>query len=283
MKDNTMKKILKTSGSEIYYEVTGKGPALIFSHGLGGNYLSWWQQIPYFSQHFTCITYSHRGFWPNAVPAEIPHLSVFEDDLSALIDHLGLESVTLIAQSFGGWICMEYARRFPSRVHALIFASTAGTLNYSAIQHAEIERLNEWKERSDLEKKRIQKIGVAPGAGSRMAEEQPSLHYLYRHFNEMTPSPYRDSLRTIIHNSRILAPEKFAEMNLPMLFLAGNEDLLFPPGAAVAAASIHPGIEYELLPQTGHSAYFERAQLFNRSVEKYLASLHADVVPVINR
>ncbi len=53
---------LKRSDAEIYYEVTGSGPALVFAHGGGGHYLSWWQQIPYFSQRFTCVTFSHRYF-----------------------------------------------------------------------------------------------------------------------------------------------------------------------------------------------------------------------------
>src|SRR5216683_3991397 len=51
-------------GAEIYYERTGAGPAIVFAHGLGGNHLSWWQQVPYFSQRYTCshfvIADSHR-------------------------------------------------------------------------------------------------------------------------------------------------------------------------------------------------------------------------------
>ena len=53
---------VKRPDADIYYEVTGSGPALVFAHGGGGNYLSWWQQIPYFSSRFTCVTFSHRTF-----------------------------------------------------------------------------------------------------------------------------------------------------------------------------------------------------------------------------
>ena len=40
---------LKRPFGTLYYEVTGSGPALLFAHGLGGNHLSWWQQVAHFA------------------------------------------------------------------------------------------------------------------------------------------------------------------------------------------------------------------------------------------
>src|SRR5689334_18741593 len=56
----------------IYYEVTGSGPMLLFAHGLGGNHLSWWQQVPYFRDRYTCVTFAHRGFAPSSAPPAGP-------------------------------------------------------------------------------------------------------------------------------------------------------------------------------------------------------------------
>ena len=50
------------NGIEIDYQEHGEGEAIVFCHGAGGNLLSWWQQIPYFSKSYRCITFSHRGF-----------------------------------------------------------------------------------------------------------------------------------------------------------------------------------------------------------------------------
>ena len=47
---------------ELYHEEHGEGPAVVFAHGAGGTHMSWWNQIPTFSQHYRCITYSQRGF-----------------------------------------------------------------------------------------------------------------------------------------------------------------------------------------------------------------------------
>ena len=47
---------------KLYYEVHGEGPAVVFAHGGGGNHLSWWQQVPAFSEHYKCITQIERFF-----------------------------------------------------------------------------------------------------------------------------------------------------------------------------------------------------------------------------
>ncbi len=50
------------NGINLYYELHGSGPAVVFAHGAGGNHLSWWQQIPVFSPRFRCIPFDHRAF-----------------------------------------------------------------------------------------------------------------------------------------------------------------------------------------------------------------------------
>jgi 3-oxoadipate enol-lactonase len=77
--------------AELYYEETGKGPPLVFAHGLGGNHLSWWQQVPHFAGGNRCVTFAHRGFFPSRSTLPAGDLSShFVDDLEALLDALRL-------------------------------------------------------------------------------------------------------------------------------------------------------------------------------------------------
>ena len=94
----------------------------LFAHGLGGNHLSWWQQVPHFRNRYTCVTFGHRGFWPSEDAPDGPGPLAFVDDLAALIDHLDLPDVRLVAQSMGGWSSLGYALRAPARVRALVMA-----------------------------------------------------------------------------------------------------------------------------------------------------------------
>src|SRR5579859_3387296 len=78
---------VQNAGAEIYYECTGSGPAVVFAHGLGGNHLSWWQQVPHFSRRYTCVTFAHRGFSPSRLTSGTVDPAVFEEDLLALVVH----------------------------------------------------------------------------------------------------------------------------------------------------------------------------------------------------
>ena len=60
---------LRVDGADIHYEVCGRGPAVVFAHGLGGSHISWWQQMAHFSAHHACLTFAHRGFAPSSVDA----------------------------------------------------------------------------------------------------------------------------------------------------------------------------------------------------------------------
>ena len=54
--------IRTVDGVDLYYEIYGQGPALVFAHGAGGNSASWYQQVPFFSQDYTTLVFDHRGF-----------------------------------------------------------------------------------------------------------------------------------------------------------------------------------------------------------------------------
>ena len=54
--------ITVADGERVWYETAGEGPDLILTHGLGGNAAVWYQQVPYFAQHYRVISWDQRGF-----------------------------------------------------------------------------------------------------------------------------------------------------------------------------------------------------------------------------
>src|SRR6476646_5623157 len=63
---STKRGFVERPGCRIYYEATGSGPAIIFAHGVGSNHMTWWQQVAHFSDRYTCIAFSHRGYPPGS-------------------------------------------------------------------------------------------------------------------------------------------------------------------------------------------------------------------------
>ena len=113
------------NGIELYYESHGEGPAILFAHGAGGNHLSWWQQVPYFSGQYRCITFDHRAFGMSGDTTGAGRSS-FAQDAIALLDHLGLERVFVVAHSMGGRTAAGLVRNAGNRLRALVLSGTLG-------------------------------------------------------------------------------------------------------------------------------------------------------------
>src|SRR5690349_4985227 len=177
---------VQSAGAEIYYERTGDGPAIVFAHGMCGNHLSWWQQVPHFSRRYSCVTFAHRGFSPSRVTPGTVDPALFEGDLLALVDHLKLEEVRLVAQSMGGWTCLNFALGHPKRVLALVLAATGGTVDVSTLDAADRKGVESWVAAHKGVSAELGKRNIHPAAGERMAREQPALEFLYREIDRLS-------------------------------------------------------------------------------------------------
>src|SRR5260370_20047570 len=140
---------LRRPDAAIYFEAVGSGPFLVFAHGLGGNHMSWWQQVPHFSARYTCVTFSHRGFAPSSAPPGGPDPAAYLGDLAALIDHVGAPDVRIVAQSMGGWCALDFAFAHPTRVRALVLASTAGGIAWQRFPFSDADRVARWRRDSE--------------------------------------------------------------------------------------------------------------------------------------
>jgi pimeloyl-ACP methyl ester carboxylesterase len=256
----------------IHYEVTGSGPALLFAHGLGGNHMSWWQQVAHFSARYTCVTFAHRGFAPSSPIAGGPDPADYADDLAALIEQLGLKDVRIVAQSMGGWSAVEYALRRTGKLRALVLAATTGTIDLKRLREPERARLEGWTRDSERARAELVRRGIHVAAGARMAAEQPALHLLYRHIDDMNANLDKEAVRARLGAGRRRTPEELAGAGCPVLLIAGDEDVVIPPFAADAIAAVVPGARLAHIADAGHSAYFERAAVFNKLVGEFLAA-----------
>ncbi len=132
----------KINGIELHYQVHGEGDPILFAHGAGGNLLSWWQQVAFFSRYYTCVTFDHRGFGRSIDLADGPLYAAFVDDLAGLMDHLDIDSAHLVAQSMGGRSALGVAAAYPRRVKSLVMADTHG-----GPQDAELQGMTtRWRE-----------------------------------------------------------------------------------------------------------------------------------------
>lgn len=123
---------IAVNGVELYYQETGSGPPLVFSHEFAGDYRAWDPQVRALSRLYRCITYNHRGFPPSDVPTDPEAYSqdLLIGDLKALLDHLSIDRAHLVGFSMGGNVVLNFAFRYPERCHGLVVVGTgSGTTN----------------------------------------------------------------------------------------------------------------------------------------------------------
>jgi pimeloyl-ACP methyl ester carboxylesterase len=257
----------------IYYEAVGSGPALVFAHGLGGNHMSWWQQVAYFADRFTCVSFAHRGFTPSRVESGAQGEDAYADDLKALLDHLGLEVATLVCQSMGGWTGIEFSFRWPERVRALVLASTSGRIDFGTLEGPELAEIRAWETDSSTARETLQAQGIHVAGGARMAREQPAMHLLYQEIDALTPPAWKAIIRQQIFGARRIPAVRLRQLRVPALWIVGDEDIVFPAVAAAPLARLMPKAEVAHVPDAGHSVYFERPERFNELVENFLSSI----------
>jgi 3-oxoadipate enol-lactonase len=261
---------LERPGCRLYYEIDGSGPLLVFAHGLGGNHLSWWQQVPHFRDRYTCVTFAHRGFAPSSAPSAGPDPADYAGDLAALIDHLGGQNVRIVAQSMGGWTALEYALAQPHRVRALVLASTAGPIARAPALFADPEELPTWERNAAAAASALQAANIHVAAGERMAREQPAAHFLYQEIDALS-SVDKVKLRQKLHDTMTRPADVLRTLKVPTLWLIGEEDIVYPPFLSDVLAKLMPNARAVRVAQAGHSVCFERPAEFNRIVDEFLS------------
>ncbi|XGU18479.1 alpha/beta fold hydrolase [Rhodococcus sp. 3Y1] len=130
--------ITVADGEQVWYETAGEGPDLILTHGLGGNAAVWYQQVPYFAQHYRVISWDQRGFGrsTNENGNHGPVAAV--SDLIEIMDLLAVDRAHVVGQSMGGWAALGTAIAVPDRVESVVLACTTGGIPVGSVRTAHL-------------------------------------------------------------------------------------------------------------------------------------------------
>lgn len=247
------------NGIQMFYKVRGEGEPVVLAHGAGGNHLVWWQQLRPFAERYQVITFDHRNF--GLTSDDGAGANGFVDDLTALLDHLGIERAALVGQSLGGFTCAGFASRHPERVRALVLAGSPAGLLPPRSQSETEEMLarvpDDWEG--------IQAMMVGQGG---FKDRHPDLCALYEEIGALNWRVSKSILATIATTHYDIAPIIAAEV--PVLMINGEEDASVDEAMASIAAG-WPGSRRVTVPDTGHLLYFEQATTFNHRVLSFLA------------
>jgi pimeloyl-ACP methyl ester carboxylesterase len=263
---------IRLATAEVHHRVEGRGFPVVFLHGAGGSSLSWFQQIPHFSSGFTCAVLDQPGFgesrWREGA-------TEFADVLEEYVGHLGWERFALVAHSLGGWAALRLTLRKPSRVAALVLSSTWAGIQLAGVL-AELEAREARLDAARSAWQRQEAGSFLPGAGARMAREQPALHWLASAIAALNRGAARAVWRRGPDGefdprlSPKTDPGELRGWSVPTLCITGDEDFVVPPRAVELVAGALANAPVVRMPRTGHAVFLERPDDFNRVVRSFL-------------
>jgi pimeloyl-ACP methyl ester carboxylesterase len=110
---------IKVNGTELFYQVEGKGEPLVLVHGSWGDHFNWQLVVPELARSFRVLTYDRRGHSQSQRPAEGTRRDD-EDDLGALLESLAFGPAHVAGNSFGASIALGLATRRPELFRTLV-------------------------------------------------------------------------------------------------------------------------------------------------------------------
>lgn len=116
---------LEVGGGTMHYVDEGSGEAILFVHGTPAWSFLYRHMVKALRAEYRCVAPDHIGFGLSAKPPAWGYdVAAHASNLAALVDHLGLEQLTLVAHDLGGPIALAYALDHPGRVARLALFNT---------------------------------------------------------------------------------------------------------------------------------------------------------------
>ncbi len=260
-------------GNRLVYYDRGTGPALILLHGMFGDHLDWEPVLEPLSQTHRVIAVDLPGFGDSDKRKIECTFDLFVQTVAKLMDELQIERATIAGNSFGGGIATLLADRWPERVKALVLVSAGGILVFSE------EQLKGFDEKFKAANLRLLTPQLHELFFSRVLHNRGNAwrRYLARQNAKLTRWDYAAYTEVLEHcgalGARLDVREQLGRMELPVLFLWGDHDAVFPPEKAREALPKMKNSRLELVREAGHAPQLDNPQEFVERVETFLASL----------
>ena len=257
--------VLMRTWGHMHFTDQGTGPAVVFANSLGTD-LRMWSQVADAMPGHRRIGFDKRGHGLSATPATGWTVEDLADDVAALVDHLGVARAVIAGCSVGGMVAMATAIRHPARCAALVLSNTAAKIGTDESWQARIDAVG----RDGL-------AGLAPSiierwfsAAFRQSAETLAWKTMLQRCD---PAGYIGTCRAL---ARADLRAGVTTLALPVLMLAGSQDLSTPPELMAETAALIPGARLVVIDGSGHISAIDAPDATARLIGDFLKGLPDD-------
>jgi 2-hydroxy-6-oxonona-2,4-dienedioate hydrolase len=270
--------VIASPYGDIEYSEGGVGPHVLVVHGSGGGF----DQGELIAQ----AVLGNRFHW--VAPSRFGYLqstfkegSTFDDQAhayAALLDHLGIDRVSVVAVSHGGPSALLFTVLYPHRVSSLILISTGVVTVASENQNQANQQGNAlatifkydwlyWGVTQLMRKKLMQLMGATDTVIAELTPGQQEL--VDRLIDEMNPVSPR-SAGALFDNKAALPGERIASIQAPTIIFHAKDDTLQRFHNAEFAAATIPDAKLVSFEKGGHLLFAVEQESIQAAVREHV-------------
>jgi pimeloyl-ACP methyl ester carboxylesterase len=259
-------------GGPVAYFDAGTGEALIFVHGLVGDFTHFEHVAPAFAEGFRVAGLDLPGCGISCKPGSRHSIQGYARTLLDWMTYVGIERATLVGHSAGGLVAAQAALIAPRRVSRLVLMSSAGLRRYGPV--------TQWLARGLLRPR------LLAATLERLA--MPMLDHVFATRNAYTEKFVADSLDRPIHPTLPEMAKVFSDLTpdllsplvldrawsftMPVLVLWGDADRLIPAESATEVASKMPSAKLVMVPECGHMPIIEKPGAVIEALRRFVGA-----------
>jgi pimeloyl-ACP methyl ester carboxylesterase len=240
---------VEVDGIPVFYRVSARpaeGPPMIHVHGFGisGTYLL--PTAGRLADEFATYVPDLPGYGRSGSPARVLGIPALADALARFMDAVGIERASLVGNSLGTAVSIEFAARYPERTDRLVLVSPAGGLHNRPLIRGLAQILR------DVPREPLRLVSVA----------LPD----YLRFGLM------DCLRLFIAMTKYPALDRMIALEATALAVLGGRDPLLPRARRVreVVTSMAQHVTLIRLPDVAHAANFSHPEVVAHAIRCFM-------------
>ncbi len=241
----------------------------------------WRDVLPELAEHFTVVAPDLPGHGESAKPRGDYSLGAFASSMRDLMLALGHERATLVGQSLGGGVVMQFAYQFPERTERLVLVSSGGLgqevnllLRALTLPGSDLVlpiACTNW----------VHDAGLAVAGWLRNVGFRPSPHLvqMWESYGSLadpeTRAAFLHTLRSVVDQSgqRVSATNRlYLASRVPTLIVWGDSDHIIPVQQGYEAHEAIPGSRLEIFEGAGHFPHCEEPERFVKVLIDFMTS-----------
>lgn len=256
------------AGHTLAVRVLGSGRPIMLVHGFPLDSTIWQKQFDALVQHgFQVIAPDLRGFGDSSPVTGPMTMADLAEDLDHVRSVLVVDRpMALVGLSMGGYVALEYWKRYASSLDRLILTDTKPTADDHDAQKARYAMAERALDSTTWEavEPMLEKL-LSPDTLAKDAEITQWVKQMMARVPEKTIAA---ALRAMAERHDFSG--ELPSIRVPTLVMAGEHDAISPPNANRTWAAKIPGAAVVIVQSAGHLPQIENSERFNEALLRFL-------------